>query len=486
MPIVAFHNVWEMYRIKFVEDGKPAWENFWALKDVSFALEKGESLGIIGENGAGKSTILKLIAGMIKPDRGAVEVSGKVSGLLELGAGFQSELTGKENVYLNASMFGLSRAETDAVYADIADFADIGKFIHAPVKCYSQGMFVRLAFAIAVHVPSQILLIDDTLAVGDEHFQRKCLRKIFEFKEKGASVVFVTHDMHMLGRLCNRTLLLKEGRVLKDDAVERAVSLYTQTTGPREKVAHIEAGALALVCNEGRLFINWQGRLLTPGHGGHSAFLVAGAWLHSAQADWTITRESDSVIVAAGQFYQVPLRQVWRIELQEDRSIAWSIDLESPEGLKVQEGFVSIITGTEYAYWRTPCEKGEFSAFPQGANGWQDVLGREVSRKCLALVQGTDTPETPVMAFELLKSSGKNSAQILNGDEYTCGRMMRYRILSLSSGQPGEASREAFFSGRIRIAPADLDRYLAEREEHNFLSCGRLDVAFEAGGLKLS
>jgi ABC-type polysaccharide/polyol phosphate transport system ATPase subunit len=168
---------------------------------------------------------------MLRPDRGEIRVLGKVSGLLELGAGFQPELTGRENLYLNARLFGLSQNQIDEKYEEIVNFANIGKFINAPVKCYSQGMVVRLAFAIAIHMDPDILLIDDTLAVGDEYFQRKCIKKIFQIKEQGKTIIFVTHDMNMLSRLCRRALFLKEGRIVKDDIVDKVIPLYTQIIG---------------------------------------------------------------------------------------------------------------------------------------------------------------------------------------------------------------------------------------------------------------
>ena len=180
MRAIQFKHVWEMYRIKFSEGTKTYWDDFWPLQDISFGVEEGETLGIIGVNGSGKSTMLKLIAGMLKPDKGEISVQGKVSGLLELGAGFEHEMTGRENVYTLANLYGLSHEQIKNKFNAITEFADIGRFINAPVKCYSQGMFVRLAFAIAINMDADILLIDDTLAVGDEYFQRKCIKKIFE------------------------------------------------------------------------------------------------------------------------------------------------------------------------------------------------------------------------------------------------------------------------------------------------------------------
>lgn len=264
MPIIKFKDVWEMYRIKFIIEGKASWENFWALQEINFSMEKGELLGIIGENGSGKSTILRLIAGMLKPDRGGIEVAGSVSGLLELGAGFQIELTDRENISLQCELFGLRVDQAKERFQQIIDFAEIGKFINAPVKCYSQGMFVRLAFAIAVHMDSDIFLVDDTLSVGDEYFQKKCIKEIFKIKQRGKTVIIVTHDMAMLQKLCARTIFLKRGMLIKDEETAKAVSFYSQTVGSPKGIAIIERNRFSLVFNNGKLLLNWDGKLITP------------------------------------------------------------------------------------------------------------------------------------------------------------------------------------------------------------------------------
>ncbi len=185
---------------------------FWALKEVSFEVRKGEVLGIIGRNGAGKSTLLQILCGTLTPSSGSVEINGRVAALLELGAGFNNEFTGRENVYLNASVLGLSNEEIDASFDDIVAFADIGEFIEQPVKTYSSGMYVRLAFAIIVHVRADILIIDEALAVGDAFFVQKCMRFLRSFMEKG-TVLFVSHDTGAVVNLCNYALWLQQGSV---------------------------------------------------------------------------------------------------------------------------------------------------------------------------------------------------------------------------------------------------------------------------------
>ena len=188
-------------------------EDFWALRDVSFTIEQGQTFGLIGHNGSGKTTLLKVIAGILRPTTGLVRERGRIAGLLELGAGFHTELTGKENVYLNASFLGLTRRETDAVYDDIVAFAELGDFMETAVKFYSSGMLVRLGFACAVHVDPDVILIDEVLAVADESFQARCLDRVRTFQREGRTIVLVTHALDMARQLCHRAAMLDHGLV---------------------------------------------------------------------------------------------------------------------------------------------------------------------------------------------------------------------------------------------------------------------------------
>jgi ABC-2 type transport system ATP-binding protein len=188
-------------------------EDFWALRDVSFEIREGESLGLIGHNGSGKTTLLKVIAGIIRPTEGVVRSRGRLAPLLELGAGFHPELTGRENVYLNASFLGLTRRDTDRVYDDIVGFAEIPDFMDNQVKFYSSGMLVRLGFAVAVHVDPEILLVDEVLAVGDEAFQAKCLNRIRGFQREGRTIVLVTHALDVVSQVCDRAVMLEHGEL---------------------------------------------------------------------------------------------------------------------------------------------------------------------------------------------------------------------------------------------------------------------------------
>jgi ABC-2 type transport system ATP-binding protein len=206
-------------------------DDFWALRAVDFTITAGSTVGLLGANGSGKSTLLKVIGGIIDPTDGFVERRGRLAALLELGAGFHPDLTGRENVFLNASILGLSRTQTEGYFDSIVDFAEIGDFIDTQVKFYSSGMYVRLAFAIAVHVDPDVLLVDEVLAVGDEPFQKKCMDKIKEFQAEGRTIVFVSHSADQVADLCDRVVVLSHGAVVFDGATGAGIEALRSSFG---------------------------------------------------------------------------------------------------------------------------------------------------------------------------------------------------------------------------------------------------------------
>ncbi len=207
---------------------------YYALNDVSFEVKKGETVGIIGENGAGKSTVLKIITGVLNPTSGSVGVNGRISALLELGAGFNMEYSGIENVYLNGTLIGFTREEIDRKLNDILAFADIGDFVYQPVKTYSSGMFVRLAFAVAINIDPEILIVDEALSVGDAFFQVKCYHKFEEFKKQGKTIIFVTHDLSSVNKYCDRVVLLNKGQKLAEGDPREMIDLYKRVMAGEE------------------------------------------------------------------------------------------------------------------------------------------------------------------------------------------------------------------------------------------------------------
>ena len=205
---------------------RPCHHEYAALSDISFEVQPGETLGIIGENGAGKSTLLKILSGVLLPDTGSVEVTGKVTGLLELGTGFNPELTGLQNIFMNGTFLGMTHDEIESKKDTIIEFAELGDFINEPIKTYSSGMLMRLGFAVAIHADPECFLVDEALSVGDAYFQQKCMRKIQEFKEQGGSIIFVSHDMNAVLTLCDHAILLNQGTLVSYGIPSSIANLY--------------------------------------------------------------------------------------------------------------------------------------------------------------------------------------------------------------------------------------------------------------------
>jgi lipopolysaccharide transport system ATP-binding protein len=256
-------------------------KEFWALQEVSFEIEKGVTVGIVGPNGCGKSTLLQIISGTLEPTHGAVSHAGRIAALLELGAGFDPEFTGVENVYMNASLLGLSRRATDKLFPQIERFAEIGPFIYQPVKTYSSGMYVRLAFAIAASVEPDILVIDEALAVGDAVFQHRCLRRIKDLQETGTTVLFVSHDLAAVRALCSRAILLNGGRVISDGRPADVLNHYQKIIMARERAFEIDTSdtnSESIGDQE-----SWAPLSYTYRHGDGSAEIVAADLIDAAE-----------------------------------------------------------------------------------------------------------------------------------------------------------------------------------------------------------
>ena len=224
-----YHEKYTSLKEKVIHAGRTPYDDLWAVNDVSFDVKEGETVGILGRNGSGKSTLLKCICGVLQPTDGQVVVRGQLAGLLELGAGFQQDLSGRENIYLNGSMLGMSKKDVDRVFDDIVEFAELEQFIDNQVKFYSSGMYVRLGFAVAVNVDPDVLVIDEVLAVGDERFQRKCLDRIRSFQNEGRTILFVSHSPDQVRAICDRAVVLSDGKMIGLGPPGEAVRLFRET-----------------------------------------------------------------------------------------------------------------------------------------------------------------------------------------------------------------------------------------------------------------
>jgi ABC-2 type transport system ATP-binding protein len=236
-----YHEKFTSLKERAIHFGKVPFEEFWALRDIALTVEEGETVGLLGHNGSGKSTLLKCIAGILQPTSGEIRTRGRLAALLELGAGFHHDLSGRENVYLNASLLGLSRRDVDKKFDEIVGFAELESFIDNQVKFYSSGMYVRLGFAVAVNMDPDILLVDEVLAVGDESFQRKCLDKVHQFQREGRTIVFVTHSADLVRQVCDRAAVLDHGRMVMLGTAGEAVRSFREHLLNRETYEQVPA-----------------------------------------------------------------------------------------------------------------------------------------------------------------------------------------------------------------------------------------------------
>jgi ABC-2 type transport system ATP-binding protein len=259
-----YHEKYTSLKEKVIHAGRVPHEDLWALRDVSFEVPEGETVGILGRNGSGKSTLLKCVCGILQPTTGQVVVRGKLAGLLELGAGFQQELSGRENIYLNGSMLGFSKRDVDRMFDDIVEFAELGQFIDNQVKYYSSGMYVRLGFAVAVNVDPDVLVIDEVLAVGDERFQRKCMDRVKQFQREGRTILFVSHAPDLVRSICDRAVVLSDGEMVGVGVPGEAIRLF------RERL--LEAGD-ALGASEAAAALGVAPEEAADGHAGEGQAL---------------------------------------------------------------------------------------------------------------------------------------------------------------------------------------------------------------------
>ena len=282
-------------------------EEFFALRDVSFEVHAGDRVGIIGRNGAGKSTLLKILSRITAPTKGRVTIDGRVASLLEVGTGFHPELSGRENIYLNGSILGMSRAEINTRFDEIVAFAEIEQFLDTPVKRYSSGMYVRLAFAVAAHLEPEILIVDEVLAVGDSEFQRKCLGKMQDVSGQGRTVLFVSHNMEAVQKLCNKGVLLNKGSVISTGPMQEVVERYVNEASGRQKVFHFPEPPPGSDPLLGRALSGWiesNGEVLNEVPAGRG-------WRLNVQ--FRINTPMDGFVIGAGLVTAMglPLRTVW-------------------------------------------------------------------------------------------------------------------------------------------------------------------------------
>ena len=471
MSMISLKDVWLKYRIEFKENGRLVPEDFWVLKNINMGIDKGEVVGIIGENGAGKSTILKVIAGMLKPDKGIVEINGTVSALMEIGAGFQRDLTGRENVYLVSSLFGLTKEQVEEKYDNIVNFAEIGRFINAPVKVYSGGMYMRLAFAIAIYVETDILLVDDIFAVGDIYAQRKCINKMFELKEKGKTIIFVNHDIEVVKKLCSRGIFIREGMIIKDGSTDAVCNYYTETVGSKKGIAILQKGPLTVVFNNGRIILRWKDKALTYNLAGHSVISSSKRELQSIAASWEIQEfEKEDSIMAIGKWADFPVKQHVKITFINEKEFILEIKLDVPEDNIIEKVRTSFIFTNEYKKWLTLEAESEFPETFIDALTWESFMVDGSLGRMIGLMSDNKTPESvPAIIFDRLNDNMDAVCLVANTGFDIRGRAVvyDYYIGNMRNSYPQNACR--CFISRIRLfenkEPGELQQYISHAKQ---------------------
>lgn len=383
---------------------KTYYREHYALSDVSFEVRRGETVGIIGTNGAGKSTILKIITGVLSPTAGRVDVNGRISALLELGAGFNMEYTGIENIYLNGTMIGFSREEIDRKLSDILAFADIGDFVYQPVKTYSSGMFVRLAFAVAINIDPEILIVDEALSVGDAFFQVKCYHKFEEFKQQGRTIVFVSHDLGSIHKYCDRVILLNRGQKLAEGDPKDMIDLYKKVMAGLDVEAQpgdAPDGAAAQAVEDGRSWREQMEQNPNSSSYGNGVASIEDYCVMDAGGRITnvLSAGEDYTIRIKAQFFQPASEPVFALTLRDKQGTDICGTNTMYEGFNtgsVQPGDTRVITFTQ----RMTLKGGEY-LLCLGVTGFKDGAFEVYDRLYDACLIRVVSPKTMVGYFDM-------------------------------------------------------------------------------------
>ncbi len=461
-------------------------ETFAALDGVSLSMEAGESLGIIGRNGSGKSTLLKLLAGVTLPTTGEVRVHGLVASLLELGAGFHAILTGRENVYLNAGLLGMRHAQVDAVFDDIVAFAGIGEFIDQTVDTYSSGMYVRLAFATAVHTDPDIFLVDEVLAVGDEDFQRRCRVKIGELREAGKTIVFVSHDLSIVNTLCDRIILLDQGKMLVRDTPQQTIDYYLRQVGRAAGVHTLALEDLEVIFCQGRLSLFRAGKEITAPGGFRLRLESMGNWYDSTGADWRVTVREPTRCVARGVMARLPLTLDFTLELSPS-GLTWRMAMTRHREAPITVADALLVFPPDWNEWYYGELCGDFPEMLPGDLEWAVIVPMRHGVKEAAVASKQDST-LPAVLVECDAGDQPLQLQCWNADYISGTRIVQAARYFAQAGQAAATGVTELMTLRLDLGldRAGLQQRLRERAREYTITSGKLQARVEPGAVLLS
>ncbi len=438
-------------------------KEIYALKDIGLCIKKGEAIGIIGENASGKTTLLRIISRITVPTKGELRVKGKVAGLLDLGAGFHSELTGKENIYLDAALYGMSREEIDAVYDQIVEFSGLGDFINAQVKTYSQGMLVRLGFAIAIHVDPDMFLIDDSLAVGDEEFQRKCLNKISELKKQGKTIIVVSHDLDSISRICERGILLQSGRIVKDDSIHKVIMRYIEAVGDKNSIASFDKGRISVIFNSGKIILLWDGKPITKNFGGYISFQILNKWIMSWQAKWQVAENTDDSWKVRGVLDRYGVELELACLLENETRMNFDLKLEVPKHLSLKKTGFGFMLSEKYERFLQEEGIEDIEVIQNSSGEWTDVYRTDECHAPLVLVS---RESLPVVKMNFIQDKFPSFSLIQNTAQDLDARVMQIQTSIPDRLKTGSSESQTIKCGlKLELLGGRaLDDFIRERE----------------------
>lgn len=463
-------------------------ETFEALKDITLSVDEGESLGIIGRNGSGKSTLLALLAGVSLPTFGTVTVRGRVASLLELGAGFHPILTGRENVYLNAGLLGMRHAQVDEVFDQIVAFSGVGDFIDQPVETYSSGMYVRIGFAVAVHVNPDVFLVDEVLSVGDEEFQRKCRRKIGELREQRKTIVFVSHDLGIVNTLCERVVLLDRGRMISRGSVQKTISFYLRQVGRERGIHTLSEGSVEVIHCDGRISMFQRQEEVTAPDGFAMRIESLGQYHPSTNAEWEVMDHSPVSCVACGQMTRLPITLFWTLRLEGAR-LRWEAAFECRREIQVKTIDFLLLLPTAYEQWTCGDTEGKFPEIRASDAVW-NVLGGPWDLT-MAAAESFDIAALPVSGSSLppvvVRVTPRNpyfGVYCANTEYVLCSRMLLLHARFPDQEQNLAVGRYELVSIEVDVGehPDQIRKIISAGRT---LHAGRLTVEFERGLIRL-
>lgn len=458
---------------------------FNALDGVSFEIEAGESVGIIGSNGSGKSTLLKLIGGVSAPTTGEIIVHGRIASLLELGAGFHPALSGRENVYLNGTILGMSRKQIDEMFPHIVAFAELADFIDNPVDTYSSGMYVRLGFSVAVHSNPDIFLVDEVLAVGDEAFQRKCRERIGELKDQGKTIVFVSHDLNIVNTLCDRVVLLSKGALIVRKTPRETIDYYLRLVGQDRGVHTMQDGPIELLAANGRLSLFHRERSLTPTTGIELVLMSMGADHNAQFADWSIEDSGPNHCRAIGRMVRLPVEFIWDIRL-EGAVVTWRIAMRCDRALHLTEIAINIFTIPAYTRWLYADLTGDFPEILPTDTTTTHVVTHEIGVRSTAVFPADADNADPLPAFLVRLKESAYHTQLMwaNTDYMTGSRILRANMRIPSAEQPLEPGEHDLMTLEIDLGQSEQSIRRDVLQMHT-ITAGALTARFQQGRLEL-